>query len=193
MVRASPCGYGNSATNGLSPDFPGAVVSPSEPVAGPSRSSPRTKIHRTFASPASPIGPSPDIVGVMPSPKRSWIPAASGDLLLILAFAAIGRDAHSRGDIITGVFLTAWPFLVGAATGWLAGRAWRKPFALWPSGIVIWAGALLVGMLLRALTGQVVVLPFFIVAFAALAALLLGFRLVVGIAVRLYARGRRPA
>ena len=129
----------------------------------------------------------------MPSPTRSWIPAAAGDLLLILAFAAIGRDAHSRGDVITGVFLTAWPFLVGAAAGWLAGRAWRKPFALWPSGIVIWAGALLVGMMLRALTGQVVVLPFFIVAFAALAALLLGFRLVVAIAVRLYSRGRRPA
>lgn len=129
----------------------------------------------------------------MPSPKRSWIPAAAGDLLLILAFAAIGRDAHARGDIITGVFLTAWPFLAGAAVGWVASRAWRKPFAPWPSGIIIWAAALLVGMLLRALTGQVVVLPFFIVAFVVLAALLLGFRLVVAIARRFVSHGRTTA
>jgi hypothetical protein len=129
----------------------------------------------------------------MPSPNKSWIPAAIGDALLILAFAALGRDAHARGDVVTGVFLTAWPFLAGAAAGWLAARAWRRPFALWPSGLLIWAGTLLVGMLLRALTGQAVVVPFFIVAFAVLGALLLGFRLVVAIARRLLNKGRRAA
>ena len=81
--------------------------------------------------------------------------AAAADLALILLFAAIGRDAHQRGEIITGVFATAWPFLAGAAAC-LAGPArcggprWR----LWPAGVAVWLGTVAVGMLLRAVTGQ---------------------------------------
>ncbi|MFJ4025939.1 DUF3054 domain-containing protein [Paenarthrobacter sp. NPDC089989] len=121
----------------------------------------------------------------MPTPKSRWIFAAAGDLILILVFAAIGRDAHARGDIIGGAFLTAWPFLVGAAAAWLALRVWARPFAIWPAGVAVWMGALVVGMLLRALTGQSVVLPFVIVALLALGILLLGFRGIVAIAGRL--------
>lgn len=117
----------------------------------------------------------------MPTPKKWWISAAAGDLVLILVFAAIGRDAHARGDIIGGAFLTAWPFLVGAALGWLALRVWARPFAIWPSGVAVWLGAVVVGMALRALTGQTVVLPFVIVALLALGILLLGFRGIAGI------------
>ena len=40
--------------------------------------------------------------------------AACADAALILVFAAIGRDAHQRGDVVIGVFSTAWPFLAGA-------------------------------------------------------------------------------
>ncbi|MFK0006129.1 DUF3054 domain-containing protein [Paenarthrobacter sp. NPDC090520] len=121
----------------------------------------------------------------MPTPKSRWIFAATGDLILILVFAAIGRDAHARGDIIGGAFLTAWPFLVGAAAAWLALRVWSRPFALWPSGVAVWMGALIGGMLLRALNGQSVVLPFVIVALLALGILFLGFRGIVAIASRL--------
>jgi hypothetical protein len=96
-----------------------------------------------------------------------------------MAFAAIGRDAHARGDVITGVVLTAWPFLAGAAVAWLLMRLWRDPLALWPAGVAVWLVAVCGGMALRALTGQTVVLPFVIVALISLAVLLLGYRLLI--------------
>lgn len=105
--------------------------------------------------------------------------AAAADALLIMAFAAIGRDAHARGDVITGVLLTAWPFLAGAAVAWLLMRLWRDPLALWPAGVAVWLVAVCGGMALRALTGQTVVLPFVIVALISLAVLLLGYRLLI--------------
>jgi uncharacterized membrane protein len=116
--------------------------------------------------------------------------AAAADAVLILVFAAIGRDAHQRGEIITGVLATAWPFLAGAAVSWLALRVWRAPLALWPAGVVVWLGTVAVGMLLRAVTGQSVVLPFIIVALISLAVFLLGYRLVVA-AVRRFGTGRK--
>lgn len=105
--------------------------------------------------------------------------AAAADALLIMLFAAIGRDAHARGDVTTGVLLTAWPFLAGAAVTWLLLRLWREPLALWPAGVAVWLGTVGVGMALRALTGQTVVLPFVIVALISLAVLLLGYRALV--------------
>ncbi|MCD4851010.1 DUF3054 domain-containing protein [Arthrobacter sp. AK01] len=126
----------------------------------------------------------------MLSSSRSWIPAVLADVVLILLFAAIGRDAHARGDIVSGAFSTAWPFLAGAVISWTVSRAWRAPFALWPSGVAIWIGAVLVGMLLRAATGQTVVLPFVIVATISLAVFLLGYRALVAVLVRA-AQGRQ--
>ncbi|SEJ05740.1 Protein of unknown function [Arthrobacter sp. yr096] len=120
----------------------------------------------------------------MLSSSRLWIPAAGADLLLILVFAAIGRDAHARGEIVSGAFMTAWPFLAGAAVAWFAVRAWRSPLAVWPSGVCIWLGSVLVGMLLRAATGQTVVLPFIIVALISLGVFLVGYRALVALVVR---------
>lgn len=115
---------------------------------------------------------------------RTVMAAALADAVLILAFAAIGRDTHQRADVLTGVFLTAWPFLAGAAAGWLAARAWRQPLSL-TSGVVIWLGAVAGGMILRALTGQTVVLAFVIVAFLSLGLALLGYRALITLAGRL--------
>ena len=105
--------------------------------------------------------------------------AALADAVLILVFAAVGRDAHQRGDVITGVLLTAWPFLAGAAAGWLVTRAWRQPLSVRRAGVGVWLGSLAGGMLLRAVTGQTVVLPFVVVALLSLGVLLLGYRLVL--------------
>ncbi|ADX73089.1 DUF3054 domain-containing protein [Pseudarthrobacter phenanthrenivorans] len=116
------------------------------------------------------------------SPKRASLPrvlaAVAADAALILVFAGIGRDAHQRGDVVAGVLLTAWPFLAGAAVGWLGARAWRDPLSVPRSGLPIWTGSVAGGMALRALTGQTVVLPFVIVATLALGLFLLGYRLV---------------
>ncbi|MCX6500736.1 MAG: DUF3054 domain-containing protein [Arthrobacter sp.] len=120
-----------------------------------------------------------------PATQRTVIAAAAADTVLILLFAAIGRDAHQRGEIITGVLATAWPFLAGAAVAWLALRLWRGPLALWPAGVAVWIGTVAVGMLLRAATGQIVVLPFVIVALLSLGVFLLGYRLLVAAARRI--------
>ncbi|QDY91089.1 DUF3054 domain-containing protein [Arthrobacter sp. UKPF54-2] len=126
-----------------------------------------------------------------PSSTRTAVLAAAADALLILLFAAIGRDAHQRGEIITGVLATAWPFLAGAAVAWLALRLWRAPLALWPAGVAVWLGTVAVGMLLRALTGQTVVLPFVIVALLSLAVFLLGYRLLAAAVPRFGGRRGR--
>ncbi|MHC6593716.1 DUF3054 domain-containing protein [Arthrobacter sp. C152] len=111
--------------------------------------------------------------------------AAAADVILILAFAAIGRDAHHREDPVAGVLLTAWPFLAGALLGWIAARGWRAPLSIRPTGLGVWLGSLVGGMLLRGITGQTVVLPFVIVATLSLALFLLGYRLVAAAAVKL--------
>lgn len=120
---------------------------------------------------------------IVKSPKQPDFPvalaAALTDAVLILVFAAVGRDAHQRGDIVTGVLLTAWPFLAGAAIGWIAARAWRNPLSVRGAGLAAWLGSVAGGMALRALTGQTVVLPFVIVALLSLGILLVGYRLLV--------------
>lgn len=105
--------------------------------------------------------------------------AAAADVVLILVFAAIGRDAHHREEPILGVLLTAWPFLAGAAAGWVIARAWRSPLSVLRAGVPVWLASLAGGMVLRALTAQTVVLPFVIVAMLALAVFLVGYRLLL--------------
>ncbi|QDG67140.1 MULTISPECIES: DUF3054 domain-containing protein [unclassified Pseudarthrobacter] len=116
--------------------------------------------------------------------RRAITAAALSDAVLILVFAAIGRDAHQRGDIVTGVFLTAWPFLAGAAIAWLAWRAWRRPLSM-ATGVVVWLGAVAGGMILRALTGQSVVLAFVVVALLSLGLFLVGYRALLALVRRL--------
>ncbi|MDQ0028264.1 DUF3054 domain-containing protein [Arthrobacter bambusae] len=131
----------------------------------------------------------------MPAAKsnlaRTALIAGLADAILILVFAAIGRDAHQRSEVLTGVFSTAWPFLAGAALGWIAVRAWRAPFQTWPAGVVVWLGTVAGGMLLRAATGQTVVLAFIIVALISLAILLLGYRAVIALVARVRRRSRQ--
>lgn len=117
------------------------------------------------------------------TPKRHVLglplAAAAADAVMILVFAAVGRDAHQRGDVVTGALLTAWPFLAGAAMGWIIVRAWRNPLSVRRTGTAVWLGSVAGGMVLRALTGQTVVLPFVILALLSLGVLLFGYRLLV--------------
>lgn len=119
---------------------------------------------------------------------RVVVAAAAADIVLILVFAAIGRDAHHREEPVLGVLLTAWPFLAGAAAGWGLARAWRSPLSVARAGVPVWLASLVGGMLLRALTAQTVVLPFIIVATLALAVFLVGYRLLLAGAARLRRR-----
>jgi hypothetical protein len=98
------------------------------------------------------------------------------DVACVLLFCAVGRRSHDEGLNVIGVATTAWPFLSGTALGWLAARAWRQPTALLPTGIVVWACTVVVGMLLRKATSAGVAASFVAVASTVTALLLLGWR-----------------
>jgi peptidoglycan/LPS O-acetylase OafA/YrhL len=117
--------------------------------------------------------------------RRSSGLAALADIVGVLLFCAIGRRSHAEGLTIAGVTETAWPFLVGAAVGWLLSRAWRRPTAVVPSGVAVWVCTVAVGMLLRKATSAGVAFSFVIVASAATAVLLLGWRVLVASLQRL--------
>jgi hypothetical protein len=109
------------------------------------------------------------------------VPAAlAADVVCIAVFCAIGRRSHAEGITVGGVATTAWPFLVGAAVGWVLARAWRRPLALAPTGVVVWLCTVVVGMLLRraGLAGPEsgTAPSFIVVASLVTAALLLGWR-----------------
>jgi hypothetical protein len=109
------------------------------------------------------------------------------DAMLVMVFALVGRSTHAEGLDAAGVWGTASPFLAGLAVGWLVALGWRHPLTVWPTGIVVWAGTLVVGMLLRVASGQGTALAFIIVAALTLAVLLIGWRsaaLLVGRATR---------
>ena len=107
------------------------------------------------------------------------------DAALVIVFAVVGRSSHAEGLDVAGVWGTAWPFLAGLGIGWLAARAWRHPFAPWPTGVVVWATTLVVGMLLRVVSGQGTAVAFVVVAAVTLGLLLIGWRGIAALVVRL--------
>ena len=111
--------------------------------------------------------------------------AAGADIIGVLLFCAIGRRSHAEGLTVAGVAQTAWPFLIGAAVGWLLSRAWRRPTAVVPTGVAVWVCTVAVGMLLRKASSAGVAFSFVIVASAATAVLLLGWRVLVASLQRL--------
>lgn len=116
--------------------------------------------------------------------RQAALGAAAVDAGAIVVFAAVGRANHDEGVLGsagTGLATTAWPFLAGAAIGWILAKAWTKPCAWRPTGLVVWASTLVGGMLLRAASGQGVQGSFVVVAGLVLAAFLIGWRVVSGL------------
>ncbi|WP_431792335.1 DUF3054 domain-containing protein [Microbacterium paraoxydans] len=106
-----------------------------------------------------------------------FLPALLVDAVLVLVFAAIGRASHQEDP--AGFLLTAWPFLValllGHAAALLLPARPRRPWSL-PWGAVVWVVTVVVGMLLRLLSGDTAEVPFVIVATLVLGVFLLGWR-----------------
>ncbi|WP_435735462.1 DUF3054 domain-containing protein [Cellulosimicrobium sp. PMB13] len=107
--------------------------------------------------------------------------AALADVACVLVLASGGLAAHTPGEGIARLLFVAWPFAAGALVGWLATRAWRRPWRLWPTGVVVWACAWALGVLLRVLTGQGVAPAFQLVSLAVLGVTMLGWRGVVAL------------
>ena len=115
--------------------------------------------------------------------RQAAVGAAAIDVGAIVVFAAIGRARHDEGvlgDAGVGLATTVWPFVVGALIGWLLTRGWKKPCAWKPTGIVVWAGALVFGMALRVVSGQGVQWSFVLTAALVLAAFLMGWGIIAG-------------
>jgi Protein of unknown function (DUF3054) len=110
--------------------------------------------------------------------------AVLADVCCVLIFVVIGRANHHAGDAPAGVVSTSWPFLAGLATGELATRAWRQPFALVPTGIGVWLATVAIGQVLRMLAGQGTAPAFIVVSLLFLGLFLLGWRLIARLAVR---------
>ncbi|MBW4040949.1 MAG: DUF3054 domain-containing protein [Acidobacteria bacterium] len=97
------------------------------------------------------------------------------DVAAVALFVVIGRASHREGQ--SGFAVTFWPFATGLVVGWLGSRGWRRPFSIARTGLVAWVGTVLIGMLLRAVSGQGLQVAFVIVAAIVLGAFLLGWRL----------------
>jgi len=118
--------------------------------------------------------------------------AAAGDVAWVTAFVLIGRSSHTEGESVAGVARTLWPFLIGLAAGWAVARAWRRPAAVLPTGVVVWPVCVAVAMALRAASGQGVAVAFIGVALAFVGLGLVGWRVVAGLVARRLPSGARP-
>ena len=107
------------------------------------------------------------------------LPALAADFAGIVLFAAVGRRNHAEGVSIGGIAETAWPFLAGTMVGWLLSRGWRRPTALFPTGITVWVCTVVVGMLLRKATSEGAATTFIAVTTVFTAVVLLGWRVIL--------------
>lgn len=119
--------------------------------------------------------------------RRSPALAFALDVVLVVVFAAVGRATHD-GDVFgpfgAGLATTAWPFVAALLVGWAIARAWRRPTEIARTGVPVWAVTVVLGMVLRAFSGQGVAVAFVIVATLTLALFLLGWRGVFRLVVR---------
>ncbi|MFZ3453396.1 DUF3054 domain-containing protein [Arthrobacter sp. 7Tela_A1] len=107
------------------------------------------------------------------STHRFWHAFLAADVVLIVAFAALGRDTHAHGLDPAGVAVTASPFIAACLAGWLLLRAWHRPYTLWPTGILLWLITAGAGLAIRAVAGGGTALSFQLVTFGVLGAFLL--------------------
>jgi hypothetical protein len=119
-----------------------------------------------------------NLAGMEPRRSPTWLAA---DVVGVLVFCAVGRRSHDEGLSVSGVAVTAWPFLTGTIVGWLVSRAWRRPTAVVPTGVIVWLCTVAVGMLLRKTSSAGVAASFVVVAASVTALLLLGWRAAVGL------------
>lgn len=107
------------------------------------------------------------------------------DAIVLLVFAAVGRRSHDEGNPIFGAIETAWPFLAGAAVGYLVLLIGvRRAVDSVLGGVVIWLCTLVVGMLLRQATDQGTAFSFMVVATCFTGVFMLGWRVVFGLLAR---------
>ncbi|ROS59522.1 DUF3054 family protein [Frigoribacterium sp. PhB160] len=122
-----------------------------------------------------------------PTARRAPARAFVIDLALVVAFVLIGRRSHAEGVDPAGLATTLWPFAVGLVVGWLSVLGVRWPLPAIRSGGVVVVSTVVLGMLLRVVSGQGVQPSFVVVTVVVLAVFLVGWR---ALATLLRRRGR---
>ena len=117
--------------------------------------------------------------------RSSAILAWVVDVILVCAFGIIGRASHGEDASQTPAVIL--PFFAALQVGWLLRSGSRPHLVKW-SGVIIWGATVILGLVLRAATGQGIVLSFAIVATLVLAVFLLGWRAVLALVLRVRAR-----
>lgn len=104
--------------------------------------------------------------------------ALVADIILVIAFAAVGFYTHAQVLTVDGVVQTSWPFLVGLGCAWILSVAWTAPLAPMRTGVAIWSTTILLGMIIRFAVGAGIAGPFIIVASALNFLTLVGWRVI---------------
>ncbi len=114
------------------------------------------------------------------------------DLVLVVVFCVTGRLSHAEGILsdLPGLLNTIWPFVVALLMAHLALTLRRMRAERMLPGVLLWAVTVVLGLLLRALSGQGTALPFIIVAALTLGLFLLGWRAVLALVRRVRIRSR---
>ena len=123
--------------------------------------------------------------------ERRW-GAAAADAACVLVFIGLGRRTHDEAGSLTGLFVTAAPFLLAAALAWVVMMLLRWPPGSLCAGMLVASTTWSLGMLLRAAAfGGGTAAAFVAVAGLTLAATMMGWRSAVLAARRHAARGDR--
>jgi hypothetical protein len=120
------------------------------------------------------------------SPRRIPALAIVADVVAVVVFAAIGRMSHGEPDDLLGLLGTAAPFLVGVAAMWATPVVRAHPVGA-SAALTVWAGTVVIGLLVRAGFTWSLPLSFAVVTAVSLAVLMLGWR-ALSAAVSLRAR-----
>ena len=116
------------------------------------------------------------------------IVAIIADLLLVLAFAIIGRASHAEALDLDGIQRTALPFLAGTLMAWIGFLLKRHRGTTVLNGVFVWAMTVVLGILFRLLLGDTAEFAFIVVTMLVLAVFLIGWRAVLHLV-----RRSRPA
>lgn len=110
----------------------------------------------------------------------------------MLVFVALGRRTHDEAGSVAGLLVTAAPFLLAAAAGWVVLVLLKWPSASLRAGALVAATTWSLGMVLRAAAfGGGTAAAFVVVAAVGLAVTMLGWRGVVRAVRRRAGRGDR--
>ena len=120
------------------------------------------------------------------SPRRIPALAIVADVVAVVVFAAIGRMSHAEPDDLLGLLGTAAPFLVGVMAMWATPAVRANPIGI-RAALTVWAGTVVVGLLIRAGFTWSLPFSFVVVTAVALGVLLMGWR-ALSAAVSLRAR-----